>query len=70
MRTILCLDDDPRVLETRKALLERKGYRVLIAPNGTAGTEISRKHSIDAAVLDFNMPGINGNEVAAGFMKE
>jgi len=70
MTTILCIDDDPRVLEGQKALLEGKGYKVLIAFDGATGIEMSRKNSVDAIVLDFNMAGMDGNQVAATLMKE
>jgi CheY-like chemotaxis protein len=70
MPTILCIDDDPRVLQTESALLEAKGYRVLSAPNGTTAIEITRKHSVDAIVLDLIMGGMDGNGVAQVLMKE
>jgi CheY-like chemotaxis protein len=53
-----------------KALLESNGYKVLIAPDGPTGIALTRTHSIDAVVLDFNMPGMDGAEVAAVLMKE
>lgn len=70
MATILCIDDDPRVLETQCALLVEKGYAALIAKDGTTAIEIIRKCSVDAVVLDFHMIGMNGNDVAAALMKE
>ena len=70
MATVLYIDDDPRVLETRKALLEGKGYSVLIAPDGATGIAICRKHSVDAVVLDFSRTSVDGNEVAAVLTKE
>jgi CheY-like chemotaxis protein len=70
MATILYIDDDPGVLATRKALLEGKGYRVLIAPNGAAGIEISRKHTVDAVVLDFKPAVMDGSQVADVLAKE
>ena len=50
MATFLCTDDDLRVLETQKFLLEKNGYRVLTAVGGAAGIEIGRKHNLDAVV--------------------
>jgi DNA-binding NarL/FixJ family response regulator len=41
-----------------------------VALNGAVGIELSRKHRIDVLVLDFDMEGMNGDEVAAVFMKE
>ena len=70
MATILCIDDNRNILEMNKALLERNGYRVLIALDGPTGIALTRKHSIDAVVLDFNMPGMNGAQVAEVLMKE
>jgi len=70
MATVLCIDDNRNILEMNKALLESIGYRVLIAPDGPTGIALTRKHSIDAVVLDFNMPGMDGAQVAEVLMKE
>lgn len=70
MATILCIDDDPGVLEIHKALLGSKGYTVLTAPDGPSGIALARNHPIDAVILDFNMPGMDGNQVAQFLMKE
>lgn len=61
---VLCVDDEQIGLKVRKLLLERAGYRVLTAPNGSAGLEIFSKEPIEAVVLDYSMPGMNGGEVA------
>jgi len=70
MASVLCIDDNRNILEMNKALLESKGYRVLIAPDGPTGIALTRTHSIDAVVLDFNMPGMDGVQVAEVLMKE
>ncbi len=70
MATILCIDDDPTILELYGALLESKGYRVLTATDGPSGIDLIRKHCIDVVVLDFNMPGMDGNEVAQVLRQE
>lgn len=62
--TILCVDDEPVGLEVRRMLLERAGYRVHTALDGAAGLEIFAREPVDAVVLDFSMPGMNGGEVA------
>jgi DNA-binding response OmpR family regulator len=67
---VLCIDDDPRVLEILRMLLKHKGYHVLSAPDGAAGIEISRKYPIDILVLDLNMTGMDGNDVAGVLIKE
>ena len=70
MATILCIDDNPSVLEIYKALLESEGYRILTAPDGPTGVALARTNAVDAAVLDFNMLGMKGNQVAEALIKE
>ncbi len=64
MANILCIDDQPIILDLFRTLLESKGYEVLTAPDGPTGITMTRKHDFDAVVLDFNMPGMDGNQVA------
>jgi CheY-like chemotaxis protein len=61
---ILCIDDELIGLRVRRILLERAGYTVLGALDGTEGIELFARHPIDAVVLDYAMPGMNGAEVA------
>jgi CheY-like chemotaxis protein len=61
---ILCVDDEPVGLQVRRMLLERAGYFVFTALDGPAGLEIFAREPIEAVVLDFAMPGMNGGEVA------
>jgi len=70
MATILCIDDNRNILEVQQLLLESKGYSVLIAPDGATGIALSREHSVDVVVLDFNMPGMDGNQVAQVMAQE
>ena len=61
---ILCIDDEVLGLEIRKVVLEREGYVVFTATDGPSGIRIFRQQPIDAVVLDFAMPGMNGGAVA------
>lgn len=61
---ILCIDDEVLGLEIRKVVLEREGYVVFTATDGPAGIRIFRQQPIDAVVLDFAMPGMDGGAVA------
>ena len=70
MVTILCIDDDPKMLQAQTAIWGAKGYTVLTAPDGLTGIAIARTHSIDAVVTDFQMPGMNGSQVAELLMNE
>jgi len=46
-------------------LLENNGYEVLEATGGNEGLRLFLSHSVDAVVLDYQMPGMNGDVVAA-----
>src|SRR5580700_11574689 len=63
--TILCIDDHWNGLIGRKLFLESNGYEVLEATGGDEGLKLFRSHAIDAVVLDYQMPGMNGDVVAA-----
>ncbi len=62
---ILCVDDEPIGLEVRKMLLQYKGYKVLTARSGPEGLQIFAANPVEAVVLDYSMPGMNGDQVAA-----
>jgi CheY-like chemotaxis protein len=63
--TILCIDDHWTGLIGRKMLLEQSGYEVLEASDGPEGLQLFLTHPVDAVVLDYQMPGMNGDVVAA-----
>lgn len=63
--TILCIDDELIGLTGLQELLELKGYDVLLAASGRQGLELFASHSVDGVILDFGMPGMNGDAVAA-----
>ena len=63
--TILCIDDHWNGLIGRKLFLESNGYEVLEATDGAEGLKLFKSHSVDAVVLDYQMPGMNGDVVAA-----
>jgi len=63
--TILCIDDHWSGLIGRKMLLEQSGYKVLEAIDGNEGLKLFASRPVDAVVLDYQMPGMNGDQVAA-----
>jgi CheY-like chemotaxis protein len=63
-RIILCIDDDEAILSYEKALLERSGYAVLTASSPQKGLRLATTCNCDAVLLDYEMPGMNGDEVA------
>jgi CheY-like chemotaxis protein len=61
---LLCIDDDQAVLESEKGLLETFGYTVVTASSGPEGLKLAGLHSFDVVIVDYSMPGMNGQEFA------
>ncbi len=62
---ILCIDDEDLGLEIRKMVLEREGFTVMTAKDGATGVALFAKEHVDAVIVDYAMPGMNGGQVAA-----
>jgi len=63
--TILWIDDFEAGLALYKRMFEDVGFNVLTASSGQAGAQLASLNRIDIVVTDYEMPGINGLEVAA-----
>lgn len=63
-KTLLCIDDYPDGLKIRKAFLETFGFVVLTAEGGRTGLAVLEHSAVDAVLLDYRMPEMNGGEVA------
>ena len=60
LKTILLVDDDTEIIESMRAVLENKGYRILVARDGNAGLTVAERESPDLIVLDMMMPKKSG----------
>ncbi|MFJ6024043.1 response regulator [Brevundimonas sp. NPDC092305] len=62
---VLVVDDDEAVREVTSGYLTDLGYTVVEAGSGGAALEVfDRRPDIEAVILDFAMPGMNGADVA------
>ena len=57
---ILVIDDEPEVVELLKHYLERCGYEVITAKDGSEGFEKACSQKPDLILLDIIMPKIDG----------
>ena len=66
--TILVVDNEEVVRSVARAALERSGYSVLLAENGTQGIELFRGAAgkISLVLLDMTMPGLSGHDTFLG----
>lgn len=61
---ILCIDDEDLGLEIRKMVLEREGFTVITAKDGATGLALFAREHVDAVIVDYAMPGMDGGQVA------
>jgi CheY-like chemotaxis protein len=61
---ILIVDDDPGAAASVAELVHLLGHEAFVANGGARALEIAQTTPIDVALLDIEMPGMDGHEVA------
>ena len=61
--SVLLAEDDKVMADVIRFNLERAGYSVQVARDGLAAWQFLQNERFDAAILDYQMPGISGEEV-------
>jgi two-component system response regulator VicR len=62
-KKIVCIEDEPEMIDLVKLILSRYGFEVIGATGGRSGLEAIRKHKPDLVLLDLMMPDMDGWEV-------
>ena len=57
---ILVVDDEAEIVELLREVLAAEGYVVDAAPDANASLQLIRENIYDLALLDFNLPDMNG----------
>jgi PleD family two-component response regulator len=63
--SILVVDDELHIRTILKYMLEKEGFRVTLACDGTAALEILQNAQPDLVLLDVMMPGLDGYSILA-----
>lgn len=58
--TILVVDDSPTEVHIFKKILEKQGYRILVAKDGKEGVDMATETGPDLILMDVVMPVLNG----------
>lgn len=64
-KTLLIVDDEPRILSAMRRTLRREGYEVLWAESPEAALARLDERSVDLVLSDQMMPGMRGIELLA-----
>lgn len=62
-RNILVVEDERKIADTLKMGLTENGFHVEVAYDGKIGYQLLTSRSFDLAILDVNLPGMNGYEL-------
>jgi two-component system cell cycle response regulator DivK len=63
-RTVLVIEDNEQNRYLATFLLEQRGYEVFVAFDGPTGIELATERNPDMILLDIQLPGMDGYEVA------
>jgi two-component system alkaline phosphatase synthesis response regulator PhoP len=64
MQTILIIEDEPELVKVLRSYLEQAGFNVLSAQRGDTGLSLWEQKQPDLLILDLNLPGLDGLDVA------
>jgi DNA-binding response OmpR family regulator len=64
MSTILIIEDEPELVKVIRSYLEKSGFEVLAAYRGDSGLSTWEHKRPDLIILDLNLPGMDGLDVA------
>jgi DNA-binding response OmpR family regulator len=64
MSTILIIEDEPELVKVLRSYLEQAGFTVLTAYRGDSGLSTYEHKLPDLVILDLNLPGMDGLDVA------
>ena len=69
MKTILVVDDEPKILKLVRDYLERAGYGVRVAADGKSALALARLEKPDMVILDLGLPQMDGLDVTRELRK-
>ena len=70
MKTILVVDDEPKITRLARDYLEHAGYAVVTARDGRAALATARAERPDLVVLDLGLPELDGLDVTRALRKD
>jgi DNA-binding response OmpR family regulator len=62
-KTIMIVDDEPKVADLIRAYLEKDGYEVILAADGKTALDKAGREKPALIILDLNLPELDGIEV-------
>jgi DNA-binding response OmpR family regulator len=70
MKTILVVDDEPKIVQLARDYLEHAGFAVIAASDGPTALHAARSSKPDLIVLDLGLPQLDGLDVTRSIRKD
>lgn len=70
MDTILIIEDEPELVKVLRSYLEQSNYKVVVAYRGDTGLQTWENTHPDLVILDLNLPGMDGLDVARAIRRQ
>lgn len=70
MKTILIVDDEPKIVQLARDYLDHAGFRTLSASDGQTALAQIRSSKPDLVVLDLGLPKVDGLDVTRAIRKD
>lgn len=70
MSTILIIEDEQTLARVLQSYLEREGFQVITANRGDTGYDMILTRDVDLVLLDLNLPGMDGMDIAREIVKQ
>ena len=70
MKTVLIVEDEPKIAQLVRDYLERAAFRVAMARDGREALRRARTERPDLVVLDLGLPGLDGLDVARAVRRD
>ncbi len=70
METILIIEDEPELVRGIRSYLEQAGFKVLAEYRGDSGYKTWENTRPDLVILDLNLPGMDGLDIARNIRRQ
>lgn len=70
MKKVLVVDDEVKILDVVKSLLESNGFAAFTAETGAQALQIFERETLALVILDLMLPDISGEEVCTAIRKK
>ncbi len=69
MAKVLVIEDDPGLAAALSEFLQSEGHRAEVTHNGSDGLDILKFSGFDLALIDWQLPGMNGPEICLEYRR-